>query len=129
MKSFSSLTLVENLKTKVFKDGWMVGFLVLIGLINVFSIVWSLTHIHRTQIQVPIRYTSLANFDQLAPWYQLYSIAAISLLVLIINLILATLTYSKSRLLSIFVIMITLMVAIYSAAVAIGFTAINYGAV
>lgn len=113
---------------KFFKDGWLLGLLALIVGGNVFIIVWSVTHIRQASIELPVRFTSLSNFDQLGPWYRLYEIAAITLIITLINVFLAVLLYRKNRILSIFVTITTLMVVILAIAILLGFTVIKYGA-
>lgn len=100
-------------------------FLLVSGLI--FLVIWSLTHIHVTDIDVPIRFTSLTNFDELGKWYQLYEIPAIAIIVSIINVFFATLLHKKNRIISIFLIITALMVVILAIAILLGFTAIKYG--
>lgn len=113
---------------KFFKDGWLLGLLGLIVAGNLFLIVWSATHIRQASIELPVRFTSLSNFDQLGPWYQLYEISIIALVITLINIFLAVLLYKKNRILSIFVTITTLMVVVLAIAILLGFTVIKYGA-
>lgn len=110
-----------------FKDGWLIGIVVLIIAGNAFLIIWSITHIYKVNIDLPVRFTSLSNFDQLGPWYQLYDIAAIAAIVSIMNIFLATLLHKKNRILSIFLAISALMVVILAIAILLGFTVIKYG--
>ncbi|MBA3679359.1 hypothetical protein H0W80_04200 [Candidatus Saccharibacteria bacterium] len=117
----------ELTSQKFFKDGWFLGLLTLIVFGNIFIVGWSLTHIRFTSIELPVRFTSLSNFDQLGAWYRLYEIAAISIFITIINIFLAVLLYRKNRILSIFLTITTLMVVILATAILLGFTVIKYG--
>ena len=112
---------------KALRDGWLLGLFAMLALANGFLIIWSITHIHSADIDVPIRFTSLANFDQLGRWYQLYEIAGISLIVAAINSFFAVLLQGKNRILSIFLLIAAIMVAILSIAIIFGFSAIHYG--
>ncbi len=110
-----------------FKDGWLLGFVVLIVVADSFLMIWSVSHIHRSSIELPVRFTSLSNFDQLGPWYQIYQIPAIAIMVTIINVFLAILLHRKNRILSIFLLISALMVSILAIAILLGFTVIKYG--
>lgn len=112
---------------KFFRDSWLLSLVVplLIGL--VFLIIWSATHIHATDIDVPIRFTSLTNFDELGRWYQLYEITVIATIVSVVNLLFAVLLHKKNRILSVFLLIVALMVVALSIAILLGFTAIKYG--
>ncbi|MFO0862907.1 MAG: hypothetical protein U0516_04270 [Candidatus Saccharibacteria bacterium] len=112
---------------KLFRDNWFLVLLFLLVSGLIFLVIWSLTHIHVTDIDVPIRFTSLTNFDELGKWYQLYEIPAIAIIVSIINVFFATLLHKKNRIISIFLIITALMVVILAIAILLGFTAIKYG--
>lgn len=123
---------IARLKTeisgnKVLKDGWLLALLLLNAVALVFLLIWSATHIHHTEIQVPIRFSSLTNFDLLGEWYQLYEITIIGVLVVLVNTFFAFLIHRRNRLMSIFLSVVSLMVLILACAIIIGFTAINYG--
>ena len=112
---------------RFFNDGWIVGLLILNFGINAFTVIWSLTHIHQSDILVPVRYTSLANFDILGRWYQLYYVVVASVIILMVNTILGVASYKRSRMISIFLLLVAAMVAALAAAIILGFTAVNYG--
>ncbi len=112
---------------KLFRDNWFLVLLFLLVSGIVFLIVWSVTHIHATDIDVPIRFTSLTNFDELGKWYQLYEIPVIAILVSVINVFFAALLHKKNRIISTFLIITALMVVVLAIAILLGFTAIKYG--
>ncbi len=112
---------------KLFRDNWFLALLFLLVGGLIFLVAWSATHIHATDIEVPIRFTSLTNFDELGKWYQLYEIPAIAIIVSIINVFFAALLHKKNRIISIFLIITALMVVILAIAILLGFTAIKYG--
>ncbi len=112
---------------KLFRDNWFLALLSLLAAGLIFLIIWSLTHIHATDIDVPIRFTSLTNFDELGRWYQLYEIPAIAVIVSVINVFFAALLHKKNRIISIFLVITALMVVILAIAILLGFTAIKYG--
>ena len=127
MKAITQLK-TEISGNKVFKDGWLLALLLLNLVALAFLLIWSATHIRHTEIQVPIRFSSLTNFDLLGEWYQLYEITIIGVLVFVVNTFFAFLIHRRNRLMSIFLSMVSLMVLVLACAILIGFTAINYGA-
>ncbi len=112
---------------RFFNDGWVVGLSLMAVLTNIVTAVWSLLRIKQSDVLVPVRYTSLNNFDVLGHWYQLYYIVALSVIILIVNMSLAIISYKRSRLISIFLMLVAVMAAVWAAAIVFGFTAINYG--
>lgn len=112
---------------KLFRDNWFLVLLFILASGLVFLVIWSVTHIHATDIDVPIRFTSLTNFDELGRWYQLYEIPAIAIIVSIINVFFATLLHKKNRIISIFLVITAIMVVVLAIAILLGFTAIKYG--
>jgi|GEM_PF-1047793 len=112
---------------KFFRDGWLLSLVFLSVMGDIFITFWSITNIQRASIELPVRFTSISNFDQLGTWYKLYEIAGIALTVTLINLFLAILLYRKNKILSIFLSIVTLMVVILAIAILLGFTAIKYG--
>lgn len=113
---------------KFFRDSWLLALVIILGVGLVFLVFWSATHIHATDIEVPIRFTSLTNFDELGKWYQLYEITIIAIVVGSLNVFFAVLLYKKNRILSIFLLITAIMVTILAIAILLGFTAIKYGA-
>lgn len=111
----------------IYKDGWFLGLCVLTLAVVLFNIVWALSNIKQTEIQIPIRFSSLTNFDQLGNWYQLYEIPIIAALIAGANFALANLLHRRNRLVSIFLMMVALMCALLATAILMGFTVINYG--
>lgn len=111
----------------IYKDGWFLGLCVLTLAVVLLNIIWALSNIKQTEIQIPIRFSSLTNFDQLGNWYQLYEIPIIAALIAAANFALANLLHRRNRLVSIFLMMVALMCAILATAILMGFTVINYG--
>lgn len=123
---------LQNLKSWVadhhfFKNGWMTGLFAFLIFTNLILIILSFSRIRQTDVPIPIRFTSIANFDQLGKWYQLYEVAAISLVVAVINSTLALLSFKKSRLASIFLMVVAVLVSLQAIAITYGLTSINYG--
>lgn len=123
----ASKTKTQITSRSIRKDGWFLSLCLLTLLVVLFNILWSLLNIKQTQIQIPVRFSSLTNFDQLGNWYQLYEIPIITIIIALGNFALANLLHKKNRLISVFLMMAALMCAILATAILIGFTAINYG--
>lgn len=113
--------------TKLLKNKLFIFILSLCGITNLATLAWGVTHIKNTDMPVPIRYTSITNFDQLGKWYQMYFPLLISLIILSINLFLAFHLYKKSKVASLFLLLVSLMVSVLALAITFGFTSINYG--
>lgn len=105
----------------------MTGLFAFLIFTNLILIILSFSRIRQTDVPIPIRFTSIANFDQLGKWYQLYEVAAISLVVAVINSTLALLSFKKSRLASIFLMVVAVLVSLQAIAITYGLTSINYG--
>ena len=111
----------------IYKDGWFLSLCILTLVVLLFNLIWALLNIKQTQIQIPIRFSSLTNFDQLGSWYQQYEIPIIAFLIGGANFPLANLLHKRNRLVSIFLMMAALICAVLATAILIGFTVINYG--
>ncbi|MSR89703.1 hypothetical protein EXS53_02120 [Patescibacteria group bacterium] len=118
---------IQIASRSIYKDGWFLGLCTLTLVFVLFNITWALINIKQTQIQIPIRFSSLTNFDQLGNWYQLYEIPIIMVMITLANFALANLLHHRNRLISIFLMMAGLMSAVLATAILIGFTVINYG--
>ncbi len=110
-----------------FKNNWYVGLTVINGVVLLTVVIWSLLHIRQSDLQVPVRFTSLGNFDQLGNWYQLYDLAIIAAVTFAANLFLAIVCYKRNRVMSLFLLLSSTMVSILALVVLFGFTTINYG--
>lgn len=111
----------------IYKDGWFLSLCVLTLAVVIFNTAWALSNIKQTEIQIPIRYSSLTNFDQLGSWYRLYEIPIMAAVIAAANFALANLLHRRNRLISVFLMMVALMCAFLATTILIGFTVINYG--
>ncbi len=76
---------------------------------------------------VPIRYTSLTNFDVLGSWLMLYSLPVMSWLITGVNVYLAGGVYQRSRITSVVLIVASLVFTLLAAQTAIFFIGVGYG--
>ncbi len=111
----------------IYKDGSFLTLCLLTIGVVLFNIIWALLYIKQTQVQIPIRFSSLTNFDLLGSWYQLYEIPIIAVLIAGANFALANLLHRRNRLVSVLLMLVALMCAILATAILVGFTVINYG--
>ena len=84
----------------IYKDGWFLSLCIFTLVVLLFNLAWALINIKQTQIQIPIRFSSLTNFDQLGNWYQLYELPIMAFLIGAANFALANLLHKKNRFLS-----------------------------
>ena len=75
--------------------------------------------------EVPIHYSSLVGFDQLGPWYQLYSLAAFASGVTIVNTALAIRSFGRSRVSAFYLLLGSGVVALFSLIIALAFSAVS----
>jgi len=120
-------TTSQKIRNPLLHDKLQLSLLIVSGLVNIAGLLWALTHIHKTEMPMPVRYTSLANFDRLGKWYELYYPVAASFIILVVNFTLATFCYPKNKVISLFLMLVALTVAILMVAITFGFTSINYG--
>lgn len=114
---------------QLFNDNALV-FVVLVNVALLLGLLfWSLTHIKPTELSVPIRFTSFANFDILGKWFQLYELFATALIVFGVNLVLALVAHSKYRFVSATLLLVSAVTTSVCFAMLVGFTAINFGGV
>lgn len=114
---------------QLFNDNVLVLAILVNAALLLGLLFWSVTHIHPTELSVPIRFTSFANFDILGKWYQLYELFATALIVFGLNLTLALVAHSRSRLASAALLGVSIVTAIMCFGMLVGFTAINFGGV
>ncbi len=114
---------------QLFNDNVLVLAILVNAALLLGLLFWSVTHIHPTELSVPIRFTSFANFDILGKWYQLYELFATALIVFGLNLTLALVAHSRSRLASAALLGVSIVTTIMCFGMLVGFTAINFGGV
>src|SRR3990167_5167408 len=89
----------------LFKDRLFIGFIVLGLLLSLAVVVVLMVKVRSKTFVVPLQYSTLQGFDSLGPWYRVYVYGLFTLLVTIINITLAVLSYSKSRIASFFLVL------------------------
>lgn len=97
---------------RLWRDRLSVGVVTLAAGINALALVLVIVRLQPVDYAVPVRYTSVAAFDTLGPWYALYAIPLYGILVLLANLGLAMKAYSRSRIASFFLLLAAVVVAL-----------------
>lgn len=98
----------------------LVSNLVLVAL----TIVVLIIRVRPSSVPVPVHYSSLIGFDELGPWWQLYSIGLFSLLVVATNTALAIVCFTRSRITSFFLMAGAFVVAIFALITSLAITAV-----
>jgi hypothetical protein len=98
---------------RFFRDRLSVMLAVLALIINGVNLVWLAFHVRPVEGQVPVRFSSLTLFDALGPWYFPFLIALFGLGVTLINDVFAYHSFSRSRLASFFLLITSVVVAIF----------------
>jgi hypothetical protein len=97
---------------RLWRDRLSVSVVALAVAINALAVISVLIRLRPLSYEVPIRYTSVAGFDSLGPWYALYAIPAYGILVLAANVGLAMKAYNRSRIASFFLLLAAVVVAL-----------------
>ena len=97
-------------KQPLFRDRLFVGFVLASGLLCLAVIVLLILNVRPKDFVVPIQYSTLQGFDALGPWYRVYTFGLFSLLVTVGNIILATMSYRRSRMVSFFLVTSTAVI-------------------
>ncbi len=97
---------------RLWRDRLSVGVVLLAAGVNALALALVLIRLRPLGYDVPVRYTSVAGFDSLGPWYALYAIPVYGILVLVANVGLAMKAYTRSRIASFFLLLAAVVVAL-----------------
>ncbi|MBI4100933.1 hypothetical protein HY441_00475 [Candidatus Microgenomates bacterium] len=105
---------LRTLLKRLFSDKLFIGFLLTgIGL-TAASVVMLLLKVRPRDFVVPLQYSTLQGFDALGAWYRVYAFGVFSLVVTIGNILLAAMSYDKSRIGSFFLVVGTVIVNLFT---------------
>jgi hypothetical protein len=90
----------------------------------IITIIVLLIRVRPSSVPVPVHYSSLVGFDELGPWWQLYSIGIFALLVVVTNTGLALMSFTRSRITSFFLMAGAFVVAIFALIISLAITAV-----
>lgn len=99
--------------------------LVSAAVINGANLIFLALHVRPTEAQVPIRFSSLTLFDALGPWYFPFLVALFAAVITITNAVFAFHGFSRSRLASFFLLMGSVVVAIFAFIISSAFGAVR----
>lgn len=111
-------------QSPLMRDRLFFGLLAPALLLNLIILAVLILKIHPTNIQVPTRYSNLAGFTELGPWYASYSLPVFAFAVTAVNSGLAALSYHRSRATGLLLLMGALLVSLFTLIVAAGFAAL-----
>jgi uncharacterized membrane protein len=115
----------DVLKGRFFHDRLSMATLTLAVGVNVATVIALVMRVRPTDSLVPVHFSSFTLFDQLGPWYYPFEIAAVALMVSIVNTVFSYHSYTRSRLASFFLLVTALVVAIFSFIIAQAFGAVR----
>jgi hypothetical protein len=98
-----------------------IGF-VLLMLLAMWGLL--IIRVHPTSFQVPVHYTTFGGFDSLGAWYQPYEAGIYATVLIAADLVLAYLSYHRSRLGSFFLLAGAAVVALFSLIIANAFSSL-----
>ena len=116
--------LLDLKEQKFFRDKLSLSLLIPTMLLNIITLLIMVFRLKPTGFLVPVKYSSLAGFDALGPWYQAYVIAFFGLGVTTVNTILASESFSQSRITSFFMVVGAFVVALFCLIIGTAFAVI-----
>lgn len=111
-RAIASLRLEEAKSHRLWRDRLSLGVVLLAVSINLLALALVLAKLRPLSYSVPVRYTSLAAFDTLGPWYALYAIPFYGLVVTAANVGLAMKAFGRSRIASFFLLLSAVVVGL-----------------
>lgn len=99
--------------TKLFTDKLFRWFTLTAVALGLGGLGWLLFRVRAVDYAVPLQYYSPQGFDALGAWYRAYAFGAFGLLTTVGNLVLAAMSYDKSRIASFFLVMGTLVINLF----------------
>ncbi len=94
-------------------NNWLLGLLGVIILLNIVTSIFVAVQVPPESATLPVRFTSLTQFDQTGTVHDFYLIAGLSWLILFINTVLAMSVYQRSRITSFMLIIVSLGLSLF----------------
>lgn len=98
---------------KLFRDKLFRGFLYTGILLGILSLALLIVRVRAVEYAVPLQFYSPRGFDNLGAWYRAYTYGLFGLVSTVGNVILAAISYDKSRIASFFLVMGMLVINIF----------------
>ena len=115
----------DVLRQRFFHDRLSMSVMSLAAVVNIACVCLLVLHVRPTDAQVPIHFSSFTLFDALGPWYYPFEIALVATCITLVNAVFAYHSFSRSRLASFFLVVTSLVVAIFSFIIAQAFGAVR----
>jgi hypothetical protein len=109
---------------RFFQDRLSLAFLVPVVVLNGLTLIIMLLRLKPVDYAVPVRYSSLIGFDALGPWYQIYTVALFGILVTLVNTTLASISFTRSRITSFFLLIGAFVVGLFCLIIGTAFAVI-----
>lgn len=110
---------------RFFRDRLSMTVLTLALFVNAATIFSLSLSVRPVDGPVPVHFSSFVMFDELGPWYYPFQIAAVALVLTVINTIFSYHSFSRSRLASFFLLVAALIVGIFCFIIAQAFGAVR----
>lgn len=106
-------TLAAVRRSGLWQNNWLLGLLILIIAINIAISGLVAFQVPPESTVLPVRFTSLTQFDQTGTVHDFYLITGLSWLILLVNTALATAVYHRSRITSFMLIIVSLGLSLF----------------
>lgn len=113
--------------SKFWQNNWLVALVILLLVLNVIITTMVIYQVRAVNSPVPTRFTSFANFDKLGSWTSFYTLPAMSWAISLINVYFAQLVYRRSRVTSVIMVVVTLVMALLALQTTAYFIGVSYG--
>ncbi|HVQ43605.1 MAG TPA: hypothetical protein VMT30_01415 [Candidatus Saccharimonadia bacterium] len=113
------------LSQRFFHDRISMAVLSMALAVNAAAIIMLALLLHPTESQAPVHFSSFALFDRLGPWYYPFEIALVAVVVTVVNTVFAYHSFLRSRLASFFLLVTSLVVAVFAFIIAQAFGAVR----
>lgn len=113
------------LSQRFFHDRLSMSVLTIALIVNFANLFILALLIKPTDAEVPVHFSSFILFDQLGPWYFPFEIALVALLITTVNAVFAYHSFTRSRLASFFLLLTSLVVAVFAFIISQAFGAVR----
>jgi hypothetical protein len=102
------------IKHRMFHDRLFIWFITTSVGLSLATIVALVIKVRPRDFVVPYQYSTLQGFDALGPWYNVYSFGVFALMVTLGNIVLAAMSFDKSRIGSFYLILGTIFINLFT---------------
>jgi hypothetical protein len=124
IESLRNLNLTTIRQHPMLRDSISVAVLSIGVVLDIVTLVITVSKVHKTDYPVPVHYLSLIGFDQVGAWYTDYRLVVFATLVTIVNGTLAAQSFQRNRLVSFFLLLGAAAVSLLCLVVGLAFAVI-----